>query len=49
MNDIPGGIDVVEGHGISNLSFDACDGKGVSECEEMGVNFMVVASLSIES
>ena len=40
---------VVEGHEISNVSFDVCEGRGVLESEEVGVNDMVMASLSIES
>ena len=39
----------MDGHEISNVSFDVCDGWGVSECEEMGVNDMVEARLSIDS
>ena len=49
MYDKPGGMDVVEGHGIMNFSFEFGEGKGVFERDEMGVNVTVVARLLMES
>ena len=44
----PGGIDVVVGHGMSNVAGEDAGGRRMGDYDEVGVNEMMVAREVIE-